>query len=570
MPITLDGTLGITTPALTVTGASTYTGDISTAGNLVFTSTGDRIIGDFSNATVASRVAFQTSTTNGATRLMVIPNGTSDTSVLNVFNNSDPTNAGLGSIGINAGDIRLTSGITGTGTYLPLTFYTGGSERMRIDTSGRVLVGLSTSGSTASKLQVTGGTTNATSLATAYSDAAVAIVPKSTSGFSLAIASGTSDFPQLQVSANGAAAGALLLQPYGGDVGIGTSSPSANLQVNGSNIRLQGDNSFYSIASTAGSRYGYLQGTSSGLILTADGATYLRFDTNSAERMRIDSSGNVGIGTSSPSALLHVNGTARATSMSLNGLSIGDYALYNGLVTRVGNGAGIGINSANSTDNAYIYFGYGTTSPQQQGAAIGRIGGDQLSLFTASVERLRITPTGSVQLATSGTSILNSSGRPILNQTGSILQVVSVTKTDVFSVTAANFVDVTGLSVSITPSSTSSRILVMAVVNYNATGGGSNGYRLVRNSTPIAIADASGSRPQFSSMNQDGSSAVWIYTSPVTTVDSPATTSAVTYKIQAFSWYGGVWYLNRPNTDRDNSQYDAHTVSSITVMEIAG
>ena len=84
-----------------------------------------------------------------------------------------------------------------------------------------------------------------------------------------------------------------------GNVGIGTSSPSANLQVNGSNIRLQGDNSYYSIASTAGSRYGYLQGTSSGLILTADGATYLRFDTNSAERMRIDSSGRVLVGLTS-------------------------------------------------------------------------------------------------------------------------------------------------------------------------------------------------------------------------------------------------------------------------------
>jgi hypothetical protein len=74
---------------------------------------------------------------------------------------------------------------------------------------------------TDAKLQLTGGTTNATTLATSYSAAAVVFVPKSTSGYSLAFASGTSDFPQLQVSANGAAGGDLLIQPYGGNTKIG-------------------------------------------------------------------------------------------------------------------------------------------------------------------------------------------------------------------------------------------------------------------------------------------------------------------------------------------------------------
>jgi len=84
---------------------------------------------------------------------------------------------------------------------------------------------------TDAKLQITGGTTNVTTLATSYSAASVVVVPKSTSGYSLAIASGTGDLPQLQVSANGAASGDLLIQPYGGNVGIGTSSPQAKLAV---------------------------------------------------------------------------------------------------------------------------------------------------------------------------------------------------------------------------------------------------------------------------------------------------------------------------------------------------
>jgi hypothetical protein len=73
------------------------------------------------------------------------------------------------------------------------------------------------------------------------------------------------------------------------------------------------------------------------------------------------------------------------------------------MVTRVSNGGGIGINSANSTDNAYIYFGSGTTSGAQQSAAIGRIGGDVLAMYTASSERMRITSSGNLLVGTTTT-----------------------------------------------------------------------------------------------------------------------------------------------------------------------
>jgi len=131
--ININGTVGATTPA-----AGTFT-SLSDSGNLTFTGTGNRITGDFSNATVANRVMFQTSTTNGVTAIGVLPNGTATATLLDVYNNSDLTNASRLRINADNSTAYIDSGRFGTGTYLPMTFYTGGSERMRIDTSGNLL-----------------------------------------------------------------------------------------------------------------------------------------------------------------------------------------------------------------------------------------------------------------------------------------------------------------------------------------------------------------------------------------------------------------------------------------------
>ena len=116
-------------------------GSTNFSANLTFTGTGNRITGDFSNATVANRVAFQTSTTNGNSSVGILPNGTGTTALINAFNNSDPTNSSAMQVTCLAAESRINSLITGTGTYLPMTFYTGGSERVRIDTSGNVGIG---------------------------------------------------------------------------------------------------------------------------------------------------------------------------------------------------------------------------------------------------------------------------------------------------------------------------------------------------------------------------------------------------------------------------------------------
>jgi hypothetical protein len=131
-----------------VAGASVTSANLGTAvittGNLTFSSTAQRITGDFSNATLSNRLAFQTSTTNGNTIVGAFPNGTGSNARLQAFSTSDPTNASTISFEANGAisQSAITADKTGTGTYLPLTFYTGGSERMRLDTAGQLGLGV--------------------------------------------------------------------------------------------------------------------------------------------------------------------------------------------------------------------------------------------------------------------------------------------------------------------------------------------------------------------------------------------------------------------------------------------
>jgi hypothetical protein len=133
-----------TTPVqLLGTGADGFFSSITDAGNLTFTGTGNRITGDFSNATVANRVMFQTSTTNGSTSIGVFPNGTSTTTNINLFGGTDAANASIGQL-VNTGtEVRLGAVNTGAGTFLPITMSTSGSERLRINTNGKVGIGTS-------------------------------------------------------------------------------------------------------------------------------------------------------------------------------------------------------------------------------------------------------------------------------------------------------------------------------------------------------------------------------------------------------------------------------------------
>lgn len=150
------------------------------------------------------------------------------------------------------------------------------------------------------------------------------------------------------------------------------------------------------------------------------------------------------------------------------------------------------------------------------------------------------------------------------------VQVVQTVKTDTFSTTSTSFVDVTGLSVNITPTNSSNKILVMYQFLVTADPANAGvGVRLVRNSTPIFIGDAASTRPQVTNGGSSLNNFCWIPMAG-SFVDSPSTTSAVTYKIQIFNSSGTTSFVNRTQNDRDISVADARGASSIIVMEISG
>ena len=121
-------------------------GGAYSSSGLAITGTGSRIVGDFNSSTLVNRTLFQTKNTNSATRIGAIPNGSSDVSTYVLFNNSTPTNAGTASMGISNAAMTLTSGISGSGTYLPMDLYTNGSPRIRIRTGGQVGIGTDSGG----------------------------------------------------------------------------------------------------------------------------------------------------------------------------------------------------------------------------------------------------------------------------------------------------------------------------------------------------------------------------------------------------------------------------------------
>ena len=189
---------------------------------------------------------------------------------------------------------------------------------------------------------------------------------------------------------------------------------------------------------------------------------------------------------------------------------------------------------------------------------------------------LQGSTSGSVTLqepAVAGTTVLDlpAVSGTILTTTspkaGNVLQVLQAVKSDTFSTSSTSYTDVTGLSVSITPTSSSSKILVLLNVNGGAQDHAS--FRLVRGATTIGVGVPSGTQNAttlnnfyvFSNVNQSISGGV-------TFLDSPATTSATTYKVQGFVQSGQLTVNG--NGANSNNTFVMTSISTITVMEIAG
>jgi hypothetical protein len=150
-----------------------------------------------------------------------------------------------------------------------------------------------------------------------------------------------------------------------------------------------------------------------------------------------------------------------------------------------------------------------------------------------------------------------------------VSQVVSAIKTDTSQTSAQTYSDISGLSVSITPRNSANKILVFLDIQ-GSNDGGSMAIQLLRDSTQVAIA-TSGTGNQINTTlanYYNNADANVIRGCSVSYLDSPATTSSVTYKVQFRTGNNGTSSINRPSGN-DNATYNMRTVSTITVMEIA-
>ena len=156
---------------------------------------------------------------------------------------------------------------------------------------------------------------------------------------------------------------------------------------------------------------------------------------------------------------------------------------------------------------------------------------------------------------------------------GGIIQVVSTTFTGDWSGSSGSntFDTVTDLNTTITPKFNTSKIFIMVCIGQWDSNGSDQrgGLRLLRDSTAICIGDADSNRTRTtvttvgSNSNTDTNGGTHIHF-----MDSPSTTSAVTYKVQSMTEGSYTTYINRSASDADSSSI-SRSASTVTLMEIS-
>jgi len=154
---------------------------------------------------------------------------------------------------------------------------------------------------------------------------------------------------------------------------------------------------------------------------------------------------------------------------------------------------------------------------------------------------------------------------------GKVLQVVSATKTDSFNTTSTSYVDITGFTASITPSATTSKILIISNWMYGTDNAPYPRFTLVRDSTEINIGNAVGSSSRVSVGNNSdpGHTEDNIVNEQLSHnyLDSPSSTSSLTYKWQVKSFQTSrSIYIGQAEDTSDANRMAAP--SNITLMEI--
>ena len=195
------------------------------SGNETHTGTAARFLADFDNATINSRFAFQTSTTNADTGIYALPNGSSTGAAWQAANAADPTNASKIMIVTNAStDVQLVSGRNGSGAYLPLSIYTGGGVSAQFSATKGIFT-LGVSGSTAGVLGIAGSTSGTISIQGAAG--------AGTYNFNLPTSAGTSGQPLLSGGGGASSMTFGTLGVSGGGTGASTAGITAFNNITG-------------------------------------------------------------------------------------------------------------------------------------------------------------------------------------------------------------------------------------------------------------------------------------------------------------------------------------------------
>jgi hypothetical protein len=163
-----------------------------------------------------------------------------------------------------------------------------------------------------------------------------------------------------------------------------------------------------------------------------------------------------------------------------------------------------------------------------------------------------------------------------LDRAGNVLQVIQSVKTDtqtILASTSFDFQEITDLSVTLTPSSTSSKILLIATVN-GSIDTRYGGFAFYRGTTKLTVGDASGSRTPvaFTTGGNSSRSNEQYVMNPASgsLLDSPSTTNSTTYYLKGAAFYtGNILYINRTDVDV-SANYTVRGISTLTAMEISG
>ncbi len=162
---------------------------------------------------------------------------------------------------------------------------------------------------------------------------------------------------------------------------------------------------------------------------------------------------------------------------------------------------------------------------------------------------------------------------------GKVLQVISNPKTDIWSSTSTGWLDIGGTDqsgsgsvwcIKITPSATSSKILIDAITSVHQGVNDIASVKLMRGSTDIGVADANGNNTRAGMGFYDyPTSDYGLYgNGTIRFLDSPNTTSELTYQLKVYTYSTDTTYVNRGVTLLDNSNVPV-TASYLTAMEIS-